>query len=87
MDNSVDKVYQVCVLDMHNGKFYGILPDFSLSCFEASLELVLDKLFIMASSFISLAKGLNEAIPSPTSDEIIKSNWAEFLVLSLTLKV
>lgn len=87
MDNFVDKNYPLLIREMGTGSFFGLMPDFSLSCFEVSRELVFDRLTGMANSFIEHSRKAGQEINTPTSESILRGKWDGFEIVFLTFRV
>ena len=87
VDNFMDKNYVVLVRELSSGVFFGMLPDFSLSCFEDSRELVFDKLTSMANTFIKHSRTVGNGVSAPTPDSQLADRWDGFEIGFLTLRV
>ena len=87
VDNFVDKNYPLLIKEIVAGRFFGLMPDFSLSCFEASRELVFDRLTGMANSFIEHSRKAGKEINAPTSESVLRDKWDGFEIVFLTFRV
>lgn len=82
----MDKKYCIVILEESNGVYRGLLPDFTLSTTESTLESCTDNLKSLAQQYVELAKKYNNEIPNPTPLAQMQAKWVGYAVDTITLR-